>query len=408
MSSSPSHGGDSRTNPRRILLVEITEDGTVGGSHQCLYDLVRGLDRTSYTPIVLFYRHNPYVDRLRAMGVQVHAWDDERRTEKPARGRPAFERRLRARWAVGGAIWRRLRLLRHDMIDLIHLNNSPCVGFSDWLLAARLRGVPCVAHARAAYLRPHTGLGRWLTRHYDRVIAISRHIAEDMRAAGIPAARITQVYDGIELARWNCGGRGDAQSLRESLGIPASVVVVVMVGHLRSWKGQDVVLEALRRLDPQVRALLRVLFVGDAPASDVGYQRALIHKTREAALEACVTFLGQRDDVPELMRVADVVLHASTIPEPLGLVVLEAMALGKAVVASKLGGPGEVITQSSGILFDPTHPEHLAAHLVELAGSPSRRAALGEAARERARAFDVRYTVEGVQRVYSELLEGPV
>jgi glycosyltransferase involved in cell wall biosynthesis len=104
------------------------------------------------------------------------------------------------------------------------------------------------------------------------------------------------------------------------------------------------------------------------------------------------------------MRAADAVLHASIRPEPFGLVVVEAMALGRAVVASRLGGPSEIVSEGTGLLFDPSRPEELSFLLAQLHEQPALRARLGAAGRERARTFDVSRTVEGVERCYSELL----
>jgi glycosyltransferase involved in cell wall biosynthesis len=399
----PQHRSRGRA-PRRILLIEINEDGTVGGSYRCLFDLVRGMDRHRFTPVVLFYENNVYVDRLRALGIATHAWDAERLLERNDRFRSSIARRLFTRWSAGAAVLRRVRFLRRERIDLVHLNNTPCIGFSDWLPAARLLRIPCIAHARGAYVRPGSGVGRWLTRRFDRVIAISRHIADNMETAGIPAQRITQIYDGIALGEWGDQLRAEPGQVRRSVGVPSSVLLVTMVGHLRWWKGQDVLLSALAKLAPAVRARLHVLVVGGAPQSDAAYQEQLRLTVQEEHLESCVTFLGDRDDVRELMNASDVVVHASTVPEPFGLVVLEGMALGKAVVASRLGGPAEIVTEASGMLFDPKRPQELASLLVALAEDPDRRRALGAAARHRAAAFDVRLNIAGIESLYAELL----
>jgi glycosyltransferase involved in cell wall biosynthesis/protein-tyrosine-phosphatase len=398
--------GVRRRAPRRVLLVEINEDGTVGGSHRCLFDLVRKLDRHRYTPVVLFYESNPYVERLRALGIEVHGWDAKRRFERDGRPRGGVVPRLYSRGRAGAAIFRRARFLRSQRIDLVHLNNSPCVGFSDWLPAARLLGTPCVAHARGAYVRPGSGLGRWLTRRYDRVIAISRHIAEDMTAAGIPPGRVRQIYDGIDLEEWDGSGRTEPERIRGSLGIAPSAVLIVMVSHLRWWKGQDVLLSALREMEPADRCRLHALIVGGSPESDAAYQERLLRSVAEAGLEDRVTFLGDRDDVPDLIHASDIVVHASTIPEPFGLVVLEGMAAGRAVVASRLGGPAEIVTPESGVLFDPARPAELAAVLGSLVDDPVHRRALGEGGRERVRAFDIHHNVAAIKRVYGELLRG--
>ena len=86
-----------------------------------------------------------------------------------------------------------------------------------------------------------------------------------------------------------------------------------------------------------------------------------------------VHLLGSRDDVPALMNAADAIVHASVQPEPFGLVVVEAMALGKPVVASNLGGPSETVTPGTGLLFDPDDPAALAHQLQAVLDQPSLR-----------------------------------
>jgi glycosyltransferase involved in cell wall biosynthesis len=110
--------------------------------------------------------------------------------------------------------------------------------------------------------------------------------------------------------------------------------------------------------------------------------------------------------VPDIMNAADVVLSASTAPEPFGLVVVEGMAVGKPVVATRHGGPAEIITPGAGLCFDPASPEELGSLLEALLESPELRSALGRGGRERAAAFPVSRAVAGVERVYTELLRG--
>jgi glycosyltransferase involved in cell wall biosynthesis len=117
-----------------------------------------------------------------------------------------------------------------------------------------------------------------------------------------------------------------------------------------------------------------------------------------------VAFLGQRDDVPDIMSAADVVLNASTAPEPFGLVVVEGMAVGRPVVATRHGGPAEIVTPGAGLCFDPGSPEELGSLLATLLESPELRASLGKGALARAADFPVSRAVAGVERVYDELL----
>jgi len=117
-----------------------------------------------------------------------------------------------------------------------------------------------------------------------------------------------------------------------------------------------------------------------------------------------VRFLGERADVPDLMNAADIVLHASTVPEPFGLVIVEAMALGKPVIAASAGGPTEILTPRLGLMFDTDRPEELAQHLTQLADDPGFRELLGARARERAREFSVTPMVRATEDLYAELL----
>jgi glycosyltransferase involved in cell wall biosynthesis len=388
----------------RILYVEANEDGTVGGSHQCLLDLTRRFSGGRYRPVVLFYQENRFANALRAAGIEVHTWDQVRKHEGPI---SASSLQLKAVGRALGAIGRRVVFLRRQRINLVHLNNDPLAGYADWLPAARVAGIPCVAHVRGDPTRsvPRSRVGRWLLTRFDRVIPASRHIAAATRRIGVGEDRIRQIYDGIDVEEWRRRVRRTPESVREELAVPQDHVLVLMVGNIRRWKGQHVLIKALEHLTADVRSRLRVVFVGGAGASDSAYYESLRASVMAASLSGCVSFLGARTDVPDLVNAADVIVHASTIPEPFGLVVLEGMALGKPVIAANAGGPTEVVTAQSGFLFDTALPDQLASILVRLVNDPDLRHSVGIAAQRRADLFDTAGTRDAVQRVYAELLE---
>ena len=387
--------------PRRVLYNELNEDGTIGGSHQCLLDLLRRLDRSRFAPVVVFYQDNPCVERLRALGAEVRVWEEERLRERVGSG-PWRRARLVA--AVAAAIARRAAFLRRERIDLLHLNNSPIATCEDWLPAARVARLPVITHCRAEVLEGDGRLRRWLAGRFDRVVAISRTVADSLRRAGVPEKRIRLVYDGIDVEALRERASGDPVSIRRALAVRDGEFLVVMVGHLRAWKGQHVLLEALCRLDPGLLARTRAVVVGDVDHLHPSYSASLREAADEPPLRDRVSFLGPRDDAPALMSAADVLVHASTVPEPLGLVVLEGMALGKPVVASRLGGPSETMTPGSGLLFDPAHPEELARHLEALAADPALRRSLGEGGARRVGSFGIEANVRAVESLYEELL----
>lgn len=391
------------SRPRRVLLVESNIDGTVGGSHQAMFDLVRNLDRGDFEPVALYYQDNRFADSMRALGTEVHVWEDVAAHEWMQNEPSTFPTKLRRRF---GAITRRVRFLRAHRIALVHINNSPGSAWFDWLPASRLAGIPCVAHARSNNVTPVSAFQRLATRHYARVIAISNHVAKELGRVGVPADEIQVVYDGIDEATLRGAVHRDRESVRRTLGVDADKVMVAMVGHLRPWKGQHVVLEATRQLRPELRDRLVVLFVGGTAADCEDYARALRDTAAGAGLDGCVQFLGERTDVPELMNASDVVLHASTVWEPFGLVVLEGMMLGKAVIASCLGGPSEVINEGSGILFDPRVPSQLTSALESVITNEFLRSSLADRARQRGREFSARRMADQVQQVYRTALAG--
>jgi len=391
--------------PARILHVEGNEDGTVGGSHRGLVDLVTGVDRTRFEPVVLFYQDNPHVAPLRQAGIEVRTWDDVRQ----------HERQLRRGGGVAkyqdfvGAIRRRAGLLRALNVALVHMNNSPRSGFDDWLPAARLVGVPCITFAMGDAVI-ESPIARFMARRFDHVISISNYMHVAMGAIGVSDRRLTLAHLGVDGPTLRAAVTAPRQATRASLGAGDDDVLVIMVGNIREWKGQSVLVDAVAGIADDLRSRILVRFVGAAAttgadaASDADYHRALEARILNAGLDDRVSFLGARNDVPSLFAAADIAVHASIIAEPFGLVVPEAMVHGTPVIASKFGGPGEVITSECGRLFDPAVPAELTAHLTELATDAGLRRALGREAQRRVEEFSVRAMVRTIERVYEQFV----
>ncbi len=389
--------------PRRVVLIESNRDGTVGGSFQCLYDIARHLDRARYEPVAVFWAANRFAERLSAAGVEVHLWRHLAPADIESTSRPA----LAKAWRLMSAIAERRRFLQSVRADLVHLNNSPEVGYDDWLPAARLHRVPIVAHARAEASGALGPVARRLVGRFDRVIAISRHVAGTLRHAGIPDQRVTQIYDGIDIEALGLAASRPAADTRRELGVPEEAFLILMAGNLKRWKGQHVLLEALAQATAELRRRCYVAFAGAAAAEAQPYEADLRARVERDGLAEQVRFLGPRGDVPALMRAADVVVHASTRPEPFGLVVVEAMALGKPIIASRLGGPAETVAPGSGLLFDPSRPDELAALLQRLLDDGSLRLALGTHGPVRAEAFSIQRNVGALEALYSDVLGDP-
>src|ERR1700722_1903817 len=387
-------------HPRRVLYVEFNEDGTVGGSHRAVFDLVRHLPRDRYDPVVLYYQDNVYAARLRALGVQVIVVADARARERTVNTqRGVLRRRAQQLWGI----WWRRQLLRRERIDVVHLNGSPYIGGDDWLPAAWLAHIPCVVTALSIIPSTHGPVHRVLARHFDRVIAISGCVESGLLALGLPAARMVRVYLGVDIEELRGRVVTAREDVRRALGVSADTVFVAMVGNIRRWKGQHVVLAAVAAMPAPVRSRIRVIFAGAVSPDAERYAAELTATVDAERLGEVVSFLGARPAVPDLLAASDVAIHASIDPEPFGLVVPEAMALGNAVIAAAAGGPVEILTPTTGLLFDTAHPGELAAHLTMLVEDASRRRSLAERAPARAEHFSIERHVAGNLAVYDAL-----
>jgi len=186
---------------------------------------------------------------------------------------------------------------------------------------------------------------------------------------------------------------------------PGGGLRVGMVARIAPWKGQDVFLDAFARAFPHADDV-RAVLVG-APlfgADEEEYERRLHRRVEELGIGDRVEFRGFRDDVAAELDTLDVLVHASVLPEPFGLAVVEGMAAGLTVVASDAGGPTEVIVHdANGLLYPPGDAGALASALRRVAGDTELRHRLGAAARESAGAFTPDAVATRVLGVYDTL-----
>jgi glycosyltransferase involved in cell wall biosynthesis len=254
--------------------------------------------------------------------------------------------------------------------------------------------------------QPRRLIHRWLYRRFDLYLAISHYMAGVLRKQGVNPNRIELVYQGVDFEALRARVVRSREAVRAELGVAPDQLLALMVGNIRAWKGQREVIAALRLLPETFRTRLRVCFAGATASVDSGYEAELRRQIAAHGLGDCVTFLGYRSDVPDLYGAADITLHASTTPEPFGLVVPEAMALRCAVIAASSGGPAEVILPGTGLLCDPTRPEEYARAIEQLVRDDWLRRSIAEAGPARAALFSVERTIEGTERVYRRALQG--
>jgi glycosyltransferase involved in cell wall biosynthesis len=260
--------------------------------------------------------------------------------------------------------------------DVVHFHTARAHALAPF---CRRRGVRLVVTRRMDYVPRGGPYARWLyNRAVDVVIAISDGVRAALVRAGVDAARIRVVPSGIDPAAVEAPP-GARTTVRAAWAASPDDVLVVVLGALERRKGHAVLLDAATRLD---WLPLRYVFCGE------GSEHASL-AAAAAPLGDRVVFAGFRSDVAACLAAADVVALPS-LHEGLGVAALEAMAAGRPVVASRVGGLGEVVVDGeTGVLVSPGDPASLAEALRGLASAPARRAALGQAGRARVLA---RYT----------------
>jgi glycosyltransferase involved in cell wall biosynthesis len=311
------------------------------------------------------------------------------------------------------AIFRLARLIRRERPAILHTHTAKAgaVGRLAALLAGRARPPIVVhtfhGHVLRGYFNPIVTLGfrtleRLLARITTALVAVSPEVRDDLvRLRVAPASKFTVIRLGIELER-RVGERDESrQETRRLLGVSPDAFVVGWVGRMTAVKRTDDVVRTLRRLvDHGVDAYL--CLVGDGPD-----RAALERYAHELGVVRRCLFLGYQDDVARFYEAMDVLLLPSA-NEGTPVSVIEALAAGRPAVATRVGGVPDVVRDGiDGFLADAGDVERLADRLAELAADPERRAAMGEAGRERVLArYGVDRLVDDVDRLYRTLLQG--
>jgi glycosyltransferase involved in cell wall biosynthesis len=309
----------------------------------------------------------------------------------------ALRCRTSAGYAAGAA--RLARIVSRDRIEVIHGTEriSAVVGG----LAGRLARRGLTVYHRNHHLEGGPKLvllGRLAARLNAGTLAVSQASARAaQRQERVPSHRLCVAHNGANEPRQVSAQEIDG--LRTELGIPADAAIVVIVARLRPAKGIDVLLHALRLVGRPLGRPVHLVIVGDGP------EEAVLKELARRVAPGAVHFVGFRFDVAPWYRLADVVAMPSRI-EAFGVSAIEAMASGRPLVASRVGGLVEVVAdRETGHLVPPNDPQALAAALTGVLEGPERAEATGRAARARyERLFTNRAMVEAWLRCYDEWL----
>jgi glycosyltransferase involved in cell wall biosynthesis len=374
----------------RVLCVSAFP--ALGGAELCLLDTVSELSARGFAVEILNLVDDPGTlsRELRRRGARVHVCRIGRLRDP--------------RGAVRVARW----FIRHSgRFDVALANDARAAVYT--ALGTAFRRTSWIWHVHDLI-----GAGHRIERCARRLrpaawIANSDAVRHSLVRHGCAAGRVTMVHNGIDVDAFHPAR--SAERFRRELAVDDSTLLVAAVGRLVPWKGLETLIEAASRALP-VAPNAAYVIVGDVvtdaanrPAA-LRYREALLALRDRLRLGDRVRFLGQRTDIADVMAGIDVLVHTA-IDEPFGRVLIEAMAAGKAVVATRGGGVAEIVEDGvTGYVVPPRDADAVARAVASLA-NPAHRSAMGRGGRARALArFSVAAYGDALARAVTAVLDG--
>ena len=386
-----------------ILIIASRAD--IAGGENYLLSCFRYLDRSRYHPIVWLPGDGAFRAALEKAGVEYVIEPVDYGWLKPPR--PWYEFLS----GLPGRVRRIADLIREREIQIVHTNSNMIL---EGALAAKLTGVQ---HLFLAHIDFQSNLPVYQRLPLDAasfarlmddlsagILAVSGYV-RDTLCPPLPRERVTVVYNGLEMARYDTALATRDSSLRQSLGLADDAVIVVAAGRVTEDKGFDLLIEAAGQLCP-VHPKTVFLLCGATESPD--YQSALLQRIEQLGLEDHVHLLGRRDDLPTVMVQSDVfVLPSRREGHP--YVLLEAMACNLPAVATRCGGVDETVVEGETGFVVPIGSAHaLEERLSLLVADAELRTRMGESAARRVREhFTAAQTAQGLFDMYEHLLAQP-
>ncbi len=395
-------------NQQTVLFFNHTAKWS--GGEISLHSLVTHLDRSRYLPLVVLASEGRLADRLRGAGIEtliLPLTSEVTEVRKDALGINSFFHLGRLRSSTR-YILKLAQLIRKRRVALVHCNSLK----SDLLggLACKIARTPCVWHVRdridSDYLPARVARSfRFLANRLPTAVLANSESTLQSLNVSQEARCLTQIaYPGIPFEDY---------SFSEPLTKTDPLKRLILVGRITPWKGQHIFLEAAAKIAarwPEARFQI----VGTPMFGEEAYERELQCLVEKQGIQNQVEFLGFREDIPALLNQADIFVHASTLGEPFGKVVVEAMASRKAVIATDGGALREIVISGSaeksergetGLLVPMNDASAMAAAMETLLQNPERAELMGQNGRCRAEQhFTAERTTRDVEALFDRVL----
>lgn len=372
--------------PRNVLFAAWAP--FFSGAERALLMTLKGLDRSRYQPFVIIGTDGELAEQLRAADIPFEIAELQN-----------SDKRHPLKWLR--SVYRIATISRQRRAALLHANDV--LSFQPCGYAAKVIGIPSICHVR--FVDRPAGLQWYLKPGFTRAIFVSEYLRRwtEEGAPGIFAHRSEAIHDPVQMPR--ILGTDERRQLLTELQLQDARQIVAFIGQIAEVKGIWDFVEMSRLLVARGSAATFVV-VGDDLRGGGRLRHEMAQRVRELRLSERFRFAGFRRDASVLSSLFDLVVVPSHV-EPLGLVPLEAMAVGRPVVASRVGGIPEIVMDAqTGLLVEPRRPEQLAAAVTHVLSDCALAHTMGAAGRERAqRLFGIERHIARVQAVYDQILD---
>jgi len=276
----------------RVLFVEASSGGVVGGSLTGLYHQIRSMDRSRFAPAIVLYETKGIEADLRALDVPVFhvrrrrvpkehgllKYDGYQRAKSASSVRALLRlgrQGLRLAVEEGPAAVQLAGIMRRARADVVHLGNGVRANF-DGILACRLTRTPCVCHVKG--FEKYSARERRIASRVDVLVCMTQAVRDHCVRHGVQGRRTEVVYDALDEAGFT--PQRDASAVRAELGITNGTPCLGVVGNIQEWKGQSVLVEAMARVVEAVPEA-RGLIVGGVHRAGAAYHEQLEARIRE-------------------------------------------------------------------------------------------------------------------------------
>lgn len=348
----------------RLKILYPVIDGEITGGNIIALWIIEELFKRGGQAVVNSPSEGKLTDILRNKGIKVYNIDTRRS------------------FSFGSAM-KLARIIKEEGIDLVH-SHTPLGGAVLSRIGGFISGVPVInhAHVRDSFNQnPFIGvcqfLLNWFTSRFfcSKVIAVSRAVREEIVKQGVSTDKIDVIHNGINLGLVSKDNNSDIK-IRNEFGINPGQRIIGQVGRLCENKGQQVLIKAAEMVAKEYDCVF--LIVGEDLEKAGAYKNSLLGLVRSFGLEQRVILTGYRSDIRELMNVFDIFTLPSFV-EGLPVVILEAMAIAKPVVATSVdGNPEIVIDGKTGTIVPPGNPAKLAEALIYHLKNPEISKAMGK------------------------------